>query len=354
MKQKILISLGTRPEIIRLSRIIFKLKQAANVVVVNTNQNFDPKLNENFLKELDVHIDHNLNARGTFSEQCAGILMGIEHIITQEQPHKFLVLGDTNSGLGAIIAKKMGIPVFHLEAGNRCYDDKVPEEINRRIIDHSSDILMPYTERAKENLITEGISRQRIYIIGNPIYEVIKYYVKKEEIVTHPPKPYYLITLHRSENVDNLERFANFLHLFRTFAETHKDSDVIISTHPHTRLNMKKMGIVMDTMPENLIFSEPFGFSEFITLEKKATMVFTDSGTVQEECAILNVPNMTLRTTTERPETIESGSCVLMNQDFDLMNNEYFQTATGSPPSGYLDKNVSDKVVRIVLGHYNG
>jgi UDP-N-acetylglucosamine 2-epimerase (non-hydrolysing) len=344
--------LGTRPEIIRLSQIIFKLKQVADVVVVNTNQNFDPKLNENFLQELGIHIDHNLNARGTFSEQCAGIFMGMEHVITQEKPHKFLVLGDTNSGLGAIIAKKMGIPVYHLEAGNRCFDDAVPEEVNRRVIDHCSDILMPYTERAKENLVVEGIPRQRIYIIGNPIFEVINHYTSKARQDRVWKKPYYLITLHRSENVDNEERFARFLHLFTTFAELHKDTDVIVSTHPHTRLNMTKMGIAMDTMPKNLIFSEPFGFTDFINLELNAKMVFTDSGTVQEECSILKVPNMTLRTTTERPETIESGSNILMNQDFDLMNNEYFQMVTGSPPSGYLDENVSDKVVRIILGHY--
>jgi len=352
MKQKILVSLGTRPEIIRLSRIIFKLKQVADVVVVNTNQNFDPKLNENFLKEMDVEIHHNLNARGTFAEQCAVIFMGIEHLINLEKPDKFLVLGDTNSALSAIIAKRLGIITIHCEAGNRCYDDNVPEEINRRIIDHSSDILCPYTERAKENLVAEGIPRRRIFITGNPIYEVIKYYVKKEEVVVKPPKPYYLITLHRSENVDNLERFAKFLQMFKAFAELHTDENVIVSTHPHTRLNMNKMGIEMDSMPKNLIFSEPFGFSEFVNLEKMATMVYTDSGTVQEECAILNVPNMTLRSTTERPETIESGSAILMNQDFDLMTNDFFQHTTGTAPEGYLDTNVSDKVVKIILGYY--
>ena len=354
MKQKILVSLGTRPEIIRLSRIITKLKQVADVIVVNTNQNFDPKLNENFLKEMDVEINHNLNARGTFAEQCAIVFMGIEHLINQEKPDKVMILGDTNSGLAASVAKRMGILVYHLEAGNRCFDDNVPEEINRRVIDSCSDILMPYTERAKENLVAEGIPRRRIFITGNPIYEVIKYYVKKEVVAVKPPKPYYLITLHRSENVDNLERFAKFLQMFRAFAELHPDEEVIVSTHPHTRLNMNKMGIAMDTMPKNLIFSEPFGFSEFVNLEKKATMVFTDSGTVQEECAILNVPNMTLRTTTERPETIESGSAILINQDFDLMTNDFFQNVTGTAPEGYLDTNVSDKVVKIILGYYKG
>lgn len=352
MKQKILISLGTRPEIIRLSRIIFKLKQVADVFVVNTNQNFDPKLNENFLKEMNVEINHNLNARGTFSEQCAIIFMGIEHIISQEKPDKVVILGDTNSSLAVFIAKRMGVPVYHLEAGNRCFDDAVPEEINRRVIDHCSDILMPYTERAKENLIAEGIPRQRIYIIGNPIFEVIKHYGFKAMGEKVWQNPYYLITLHRSENVDNLERFENFLKLFKRFAEAHSDSDVLVSTHPHTRLNMNKMGISMDTMPKNLIFSEPFGFANFINLELNAKMVFTDSGTVQEECSIFKIPNMTLRTTTERPETIESGSNILMNQDFDLMNNEYLQKATGNAPAGYLDENVSDTVVRIILGYY--
>jgi len=351
-RQKILISLGTRPEIIRLSRIIAKLKEAAEVVVVNTNQNFDPKLNENFLKEMDVSINHNLNARGTFAEQCAIIFMGIEHLIKQEKPDKVLILGDTNSGLAAFVAKRMGILVYHLEAGNRCFDDAVPEEINRRVIDHCSDVLMPYSERAKENLVAEGISRRRIFITGNPIYEVMEWSVRKDEEIQPVPKPYYLITLHRSENVDNLERFADFLRLFKHFAEMHPDENIIVSTHPHTRLSMNKVPMFLDTMPKNLIFSEPFGFSDFIHLEKNARMVFTDSGTVQEECAILNIPNMTLRTTTERPETIESGSAILINQDFDLMTNPALYKATGEAPVGYLDKNVSDKVVKIILGYY--
>ena len=363
MKQKILVCLGTRPEIIRLSIILQKLKQVADVVIVNTNQNFDPKLNENFLKEMDVQIDHNLNARGTFAEQCSIIFMGVEDVIKKEEPDKFLILGDTNSGLAAFVAKRMGISVYHLEAGNRCYDDNVPEEINRRVIDNCSDILMPYTERAKENLIAEGIPRRRIFITGNPIYEVMEHYGPKRPDGRFWENPYYLITLHRSENVDNPERFHKFLHMFNVFAELHKDDDVIVSTHPHTRLKMS--GIEKSSFSKNLIFSEPFGFKDFINLEQSAKVVFTDSGTVQEECAILNVPNMTLRDTTERPETIESGSNILINQDFDMMNsnifeirNEHFDEGEErmirftKPPKGYLDKDVSDKVVKIILSYF--
>jgi UDP-N-acetylglucosamine 2-epimerase (non-hydrolysing) len=265
---KILTVLGTRPEIIRLSLIIEKLDQACQHILVHTEQNYDSNLNDIFFQQMGIRKpDKFLEAKGFFGEQVGTILTKIEKIILDEKPDKFLVLGDTNSALAAIMAKRSGVPVYHMEAGNRCYDDRVPEEVNRRIIDHSSDVLLPYTERSRQNLLREGISGNHIYVTGNPILEVIRHYdqqIKDSQVLMKfklEPGNYFLVTLHRAENVDSEPR----LQLFATALEQIQKkycSPIIVSTHPRTRNRLEKFGIT----PNNPLihFMEPCGFFLFI------------------------------------------------------------------------------------------
>jgi len=359
---KVLTILGTRPEIIRLSRVIAKLDKVCEQVVVHTGQNYDANLNDIFFQQLGVRkADHDLSAKGSFGEQIGAILAGSERILLAEKPDRFLVLGDTNSSLAAIMAKRLGIPVFHMEAGNRCYDDRVPEEVNRRIIDHSSDVLLPYTERSRANLLREGIAGERIHVTGNPIYEVIQQYdpqIRKSRILEElgvKPRGYFLVTMHRAENVDIEERLIG---LTTGLARVQKryGLPVIVSTHPRTQKQMKAFGIAKDS--DRLRFLPPFGFFEFITLERNALCVLSDSGTVQEECCIFRVPNVTIRDVTERPETVECGSNMLSGADPARIEHcvatVLEQRTDWRIPPEYLAEAVSDTIVKIVLSfHWN-
>jgi len=356
---KILTVLGTRPEIIRLSRVIEKLDRLCEHKLVHTGQNFDPNLNEIFFQQLNVRApDAYLDAKGSFGEQVATILARSEEIMLAEKPDKFLVLGDTNSALAAIVAKRLGIPVYHMEAGNRCYDDRVPEEVNRRIIDHSSDILMPYTERSRQNLLREGIPGQRIYVTGNPILEVIQHHEKQIassdifKTLSVEPGGYFLVTLHRAENVDNEQRLRQFASALEQVQQRH-DLPVIVSTHPRTRNKLQAFGISVDN--PNIRLLEPFGFFDFVALEQKARCVLSDSGTVQEECAIFRVPNVTLRDVTERPETLECGSNILSGADsaqiLTCVGTILSRQADWTPPQEYLAENVSQTVIKILMGY---
>ena len=359
---KILTVLGTRPEIIRLSRVIEKLDQVAEHILVHTGQNYDPNLNEVFFRQLKVRApDIYLGAKGSFGEQVATILARSEEILLTEKPDKFLVLGDTNSALAAFVAKRLGIPVYHMEAGNRCYDDRVPEEVNRRVIDHSSDILMPYTERSRQNLLREGIPGQHIYVTGNPILEVINHHVEQiaaskiHKTLDIKPDAYFLVTLHRAENVDDESRLRQFADAFEKLYQQYR-MPVIVSTHPRTRNKLQTFGISVDNPQIRLL--EPFGFFDFIALEQKAHCVLSDSGTVQEECAIFKVPNVTLRDVTERPETLECGSNILTgsspNQILQCVSAVLSNSADWTPPIDYMAKNVSHTVVKLLMGYmYN-
>jgi len=359
---KILTVLGTRPEIIRLSLVIEKLDQACQHVLVHTGQNFDPALNDIFFKELGVRRpDIQLEARGSFGEQVGFILARVEALLLEHKPDKFLVLGDTNSALSAVVAKRLGIPVYHMEAGNRCYDDRVPEEVNRRIIDHASDLLMPYTERSRQNLLREGIPGQRILVTGNPIYEVITHF--DQQIGASPvftklgieKGGYLLVTLHRAENVDVETRLRNFATALDRLQKEYR-LPVIISTHPRTRSRMQEIGLSVNN--PGLRFLEPFGFFDFVALEKNARCVLSDSGTVQEECAIFRVPNVTLRDVTERPETLECGSNILSGADPDTIlrcvQTVLSKPPAWEPPAGYLAENVSQTVLHILMGNHFG
>jgi len=356
---KIMTILGTRPEIIRLSRIIEKLDKLCRHFLLHTGQNYDINLNDIFFQQLNVREpDYYLGARGTFGEQISRILAESERLLQAEKPDKFLVLGDTNSSLAAIMAKRLGIPVYHMEAGNRCYDDRVPEEVNRRIIDHSSDVLLPYTERSRKNLLREGIPGERIYVTGNPIYEVIKHYepqIGRSVILADlglASKKYFLVTMHREENVD-VEARLRGLSISLDGLQREYGLPVIVSTHPRTRKRMESFGIAGGN--DQIRYLPPFGFFEFITLERNAVCVLSDSGTVQEECSIFRVPNVTIRDVTERPETLECGSNMLSGADPEMVLH-CVRTVLDSgtewnPPPEYLVENVSDTVIKILLGY---
>jgi UDP-N-acetylglucosamine 2-epimerase (non-hydrolysing) len=353
---KIMTVLGTRPEIIRLSRVIEKLDSVCDHVLVHTGQNFDANLNDIFFEQLNVRKpDEYLDAKGPFGVQVGVILSKIEQIMLAEKPDKFLVLGDTNSALAAIVAKRMGIPVYHMEAGNRCFDDRVPEEVNRRIIDHSSDILLPYTERSRQNLLAEGIPGRNIYVTGNPILEVINHHaaqIKQSKVLKTlnvEAGNYFLVTLHRAENVDSegrLRQFASALDQLQGQYEL----PIIVSTHPRTRSRFETFGINHEN--PQIRFMEPFGFFDFVSLEQQARCVFSDSGTVQEECSIFRVPNVTMRDVTERPETIECGSNILSGSEpgsiLRCAELVLSRTPSWNPPGEYLLENVSETVINIL------
>jgi UDP-N-acetylglucosamine 2-epimerase (non-hydrolysing) len=359
---KILTVLGTRPEIIRLSKIVPKLDAATRHVLVDTGQNFDDRLNALFFRELGLRRpDYSLGVRGTgIGEQIGQILARCEEVFRQESPDRLLILGDTNSSLCAIIAKRMGIPVLHMEAGNRCYDDRVPEEVNRRLIDHSSDVLMPYTERSRQNLLREGIKGERIFVTGNPIKEVIDAHAGRVAASTAladfgvEPGEFFLVTLHRAENVDVEERLRSVTEALFRLAEG-SGLPVLVSTHPRTRLRIDQFQIAPGAA--DVRFLEPFGFFDFIALERQAACVLSDSGTVQEECAIFGVPNVTLRDVTERPETVECGSNLLSGADTEgvlaCVDAVRALKPRWTPPPEYLAEAVSDTVVRIALGYHH-
>jgi UDP-N-acetylglucosamine 2-epimerase (non-hydrolysing) len=359
---KVMTVLGTRPEIIRLSLILPKLDKYSEHVLVHTGQNFEDSLNTIFFNELKLRPpDYSLGVRGdSFAGQIGKIFIESEKVILKEKPDRLLILGDTNSGLVSIIARRLEIPVFHMEAGNRCYDDRVPEEVNRRVIDHSSTVLLPYTHRSKENLLAEGIPGRRIQVIGNPIYEVIQHFQKKIESsrvlekLKVKPQQYFLVTMHRAENVDHRDRLKNLLEALDRINRQY-GLPVIVSLHPRAKNKLQKFSLKMANPDIHLL--EPFGFFDFTALEKKARGVISDSGTVQEECCIFQVPNITIRDVTERPETVESGSNILtgvspdlISKSLDIVLNEKNEW---EPPSEYLVKNVSAKVVKIILGYQN-
>jgi UDP-N-acetylglucosamine 2-epimerase (non-hydrolysing) len=355
---KIMTVLGTRPEIIRLSLIIARLDELCNHVVVHTGQNFDPQLREVFFREFQLRLpDYNLSAQGSFGQQLAIILGEMETLVTKEKPDRLLILGDTNSGLAAIIAKRHGIPVFHMEAGNRCYDDRVPEEVNRRIIDHSSDVWLPYTERSRQNLLREGLPAHRIFVTGNPILEVIRHYdadIEKSAILSRlelNQQRYFLVTMHRAENVDVESRLRGITTALDRLSRDYQ-VPVIVSTHPRTRLRMDSFRI--DKTNSRVRFLDPFGFFDFITLERNALCVLSDSGTVQEECTIFQIPAVTIRDTTERPETLERGCNILSGTApatiLMCVQKVLGRKVPGAPPPEYLANNVSETVTNLVLG----
>lgn len=356
---KVVTVVGTRPEIIRLSRVVPLLDRFCTHRLVHTGQNYDPLLSDVFFEELgvrapDVHLG--ITATG-FAAQVGQLLPRVAEVLERERPDRLLVLGDTNSGLAAVVAARMGIPVFHMEAGNRCYDDRVPEEINRRVIDHASNVLMPYTQRSKENLVREGIERERIFVTGNPIHEVLTHYgpqIDASDALARlgvGARGFFLLTMHRAENVDEPERLARLVDAVVRVSAEH-GCPVLFSVHPRTADRLRRAGLEPRSGQVRLL--EPLGFFDFVKLEREALAVMSDSGTVQEECAIFRVPNVTIRDVTERPETIECGSNILSGADPDAvaeaMRLVLALPAEWNAPPEYETPSVSRIVTRIVLG----
>lgn len=357
---KIVTLFGTRPEIIRLSQVIKHLDRFCDQVLVHTGQNYDPNLSDIFWRELEIRPpDHHLNIRAdNFSKQVGQIIEKSGEVLSRAKPDRLLILGDTNSGLAAIVAARMGIPVYHMEAGNRCYDDRVPEETNRRIIDHCSAVLMPYTQRSKENLLREGIERQRIFVIGNPIFEVLNSYsdhIEASDVLERldvTPGGYFLVTLHRAENVDEHARLEQLLRGLALVADTYNET-MVVSLHPRTASKLETFGLSPHSTRVKLL--EPLGFFDFVKLERCAHCVLSDSGTVQEECCIFGVPNVTLRDVTERAETVEVGSNILSGAEPDMILRSVQVALESShswrPPAEYMEPNVAAAVSKVVLGY---
>jgi UDP-N-acetylglucosamine 2-epimerase (non-hydrolysing) len=355
---KVMTILGTRPEIIRLRCVIDALDASCEHVLVHTGQNFDHRLSQLFFDELGLREpDAHMGVRGDgFAEQVGQIVARAGALLEEHRPDALLVLGDTNSGLSAIVAKRMGIPVFHMEAGNRCYDDSVPEEVNRRVIDHSSSVLLPYTHRSAANLVREGVERHRIFVTGNPIKEVLDRYADRIASATAledlglTAGAFMLATVHRAETVDVEPRLRSLAASLERVVERY-EMPVVCSLHPRTADRMRSFGVSADAVR----FVEPLGLFDFVSLEKNAFCVLSDSGTVQEECCIFGVPTVTLRDVTERPETIECGSNILSGVEPDgvlaCIDLAVRRRGGWQPPYEYLVDNVSETVARILVGH---
>jgi UDP-N-acetylglucosamine 2-epimerase (non-hydrolysing) len=356
---RVLTILGTRPEIIRLSRLIPRLDASTDHVVVCTGQNADPGLSSIFFRELDVRApDVVLEASPAgLSRQLGHIFAGVADVIEARRPDRVVVLGDTNSGLAALIAARAGVPVVHLEAGNRCFDWRSPEEVNRRAIDHVSAWLLPYTSRSREHLLREGIESERIVVMGNPIFEVLNHYARgidaSDVLERHAVRTggFVLLTAHRAETVDNPRHLEHVLDATEE-AAGRLGVPALFPVHPRTR---DRMGPLMDRRSGGrLRLLEPLGFFDFVRLEREARLVISDSGTVQEECAILGTPCVVARDYTERPEVIECGASVLggrtRNSLASAVTRAVSRHGTPAPPPEYLVPDASAIAERVILG----
>lgn len=356
---KVCTVLGTRPEIIRLSQVMPKLDKLGNHHIIFTGQNYDSRLNDIFWNELGLRFpDTTLACKSQgFGEQVGKILAGVEATLQQEKPDKVLILGDTNSGLSAMVAARMNIPVFHMEAGNRCFDNRVPEETNRRIIDHTSTFNLPYTERSRDHLVREGFPLNRILVSGNPIGEVLD--VFSSAIADRTPwigigicddSPFMVATFHRSENVDHEDSLREIIGALEALAGE-RGMPIICSIHPRTRSKLDQFGITPSGL---LIFGPPFGFFDFVALQKRAELVLTDSGTVQEECAILYTPCVVMRRTTERIDCVECGASIVAGTTSESILNASRRLLASERnwkiPAGYTDTDVSTRVVNYLQG----
>lgn len=352
---KVMTILGTRPELIKMSMLIKKLDTYTQHIFVHTGQNYDYELNEIFYKDLGLRKpDYFLNvAADTLGQTIGNVISKTEEVLLKEHPDAIVILGDTNSALGAIIAKRMKIPIFHLEAGNRCFDSNVPEEINRSIMDHLSDINMVYTENQRHYLIKEGIHPGRIFVSGSPMLEVLSDKEIHSNILDelHLNKDkYYLVSLHRDENTEIQENFNN---LVNTLIELSKEGlPIIVSTHPRTR---KKIEQYNTKFPDNVILHKPFGFDDYLELQMNAKCVISDSGTISEESGILGFPAVTIRNAIERPEAIDNGSIVISPLNYEGLKVA-IDVATNSQvvaPPGYMVDNFSERVLKVILGYTN-
>ena len=362
---KVMTIVGTRPEIIRLSRIISRLDQSCDHVLVHTGQNYDYELNGVFFEQLGIRApDHFLETAGASAAETIGqVIIAADKVIATERPDALLLLGDTNSALSAVAAKRRKVPIFHMEAGNRCFDFNVPEEINRRIVDHVADINLPYSAIARQYLLREGLPPDQIIVTGSPMREVLEYYadgIASSTIVadlglTHGN--YFLVSAHREENVDDPHTLGRLLSIINALADRF-GLPVVVSTHPRTRKRLDALGQAMNQLVR---FEKPFGFLDYVRLQEDARCVLSDSGTITEEASILNFPALNLRNVQERPEGFEEGAVMFTGLDVDrVMEGIAILAAQTRGPdrllrmvSDYAPANVSEKVLRI-LQSYTG
>jgi UDP-N-acetylglucosamine 2-epimerase (non-hydrolysing) len=360
---KVATIVGTRPEIIRLSRVMPALDRVVNHTIIHTGQNYDYELNQIFFDDLEIRKpDHFLEAAGTTaSATISSIIARSDEALSQIKPDAVLLLGDTNSCLAALSAKRRKIPIFHMEAGNRCFDQRVPEEINRRIVDHISDINLPYSSIAREYLLREGIPPDRVIKTGSPMYEVLHHYLPKiraSSILDRlglKENEYFVVSAHREENIDFHDSFAKLIQMLNCLANDY-DRRVIVSTHPRTRKKIESERVAFHSNVELL---DPLGLTDYVKLQMNANVTLSDSGTITEESSILNFPALNIRQAHERPEGMEEAAVMMVGLEWDRIR-EGLHVLTNQPRGDdrmleivedYNVTNVSDKVVRIILSY---
>lgn len=361
---KVMTIVGTRPEIIKLSRVMAELDKYTNHIIVHTGQNYDYELNEIFFQELRIRKpDYFLNAAGkNAAETIANVIQKSDELMEIEKPDAVLLYGDTNSCISVISAKRKKIPIFHMEAGNRCFDQRVPEEINRKIVDHLSDINMPLSEHARKYLLAEGLRPETVIKTGSPMTEVLQYHqqeidscdvLEKEGLVAGD---YFIVSTHREENVDSERNFSDLLDSLNAIVERYHKK-IIVSTHPRTRKKLESIGFV-NTNPM-VEFMKPFGFFEYVKLQQNAYCVISDSGTITEESSILHFPAITIRQAHERPEGMDEGTLIMTGlnrerilQAIEVVTSQFSERkdCIRSIPD-YAPDNVSKKVLRIILSY---
>jgi UDP-N-acetylglucosamine 2-epimerase len=360
---KVMTIVGTRPELIRLSRVIAAFDDHTDHILVHTGQNYDYELNGVFFEEMRIRRpDHFLEVDTTsLGTVIGGVISKIEQVLLRERPDAVLILGDTNSSMAGIMARRMRIPLYHMEAGNRCFDLNVPEETNRRLIDHIADFNLVYTEHARRHLLSEGLPHRRIYLTGSPMREVLEYHraeIDSSEIISRlglEAGQYFAASFHREENVDEHERLRAIIDALEALAEIY-GYPVVVSTHPRTRKRIEASG-GDDSISSSLRFLQPFGFFDYVHLEQHAACTISDSGTIAEESAILGFPAVTIRDAIERPEALDTGSIAITGVDADALheNVEYAmrQAAAGryaACPDDYMIQDTSHRVLRLILG----
>lgn len=360
---KVMTIVGTRPEIIRLSRVIDKLDRHCDHVLIHTGQNYDYELNEVFFQQLGIRKpDHFMEAAGaTAAETIGQVVIAADKALEKYQPEALLLLGDTNSALAAIAAKRRKVPIFHMEAGNRCFDFRVPEEINRRIVDHVSDINLTYSEIAREYLIREGLPPDQVIKTGSPMREVIEHYragIESSDVLSRlqlNQQGYFVVSSHREENVDSPRNLQKLFDILNTLADRYQEP-VVVSTHPRTRKRMDALGLSAHPLVQ---FHKPFGFLDYIKLQTRAHAVLSDSGTITEESSILNFPALNLREVHERPEGFEEAAVMFVGLSIDrvLQGLDILESQPRGAVRGlrlvddYGPDNVSDKVLRIIQSY---
>jgi len=362
-KNRVVTVVGTRPEIIRLSRVISKLDQYTDHILVHTGQNYDYELNEIFFNDLNIRKpDYFLGSAGINAAETIGNMMiKIDPILADVNPDALLILGDTNSCLSVIPAKRRKIPIFHMEAGNRCFDQRVPEETNRKIVDHTSDINLTYSDIAREYLLREGIPPDRIIKTGSPMFEVLMHYLPQIEAsniidtLKLDQYEYFVVSSHREENIDSDTMFRKLISILNGLAEEY-GRRVIVSTHPRTRKRLDNMGISVHGLVELM---KPLAFTNYVNLQINAKVVLSDSGTINEESSIMNFPALNLREAHERPEAMEEASVMMVGLDLErvhqgivvLADQQRGDFRTLRQVSEYSMPNVSDKVLRIIISY---